>query len=294
MNMILIDGTDIKRQFLQICSDVEKSLQTQIHVYIMKRSADISNDITKRLDDLKGKAQTTDKLVELEQKKEEIKAKEHKRIKEEFTDLQKWIDMLFKTTFTIDDKGLNDIYLTSKAVHSIMAVVDKEEQRIDNEREILEQQLKKRKEEFVKSIDEICTQIEGIPNDYVSEYVKDTAVAKMQQYREELTAYLNEMEDINKEEAQLDWQQTEFPNLLQAVENLRPFETLWYLIRDKDEKMEQQWKKQKTVFQLDPEEMEKDLKEMEKTANKLVNFSFSKSPKFQKSLDLAKEVKVSL
>lgn len=39
----------------------------------------------------------------------------------------------------IDEKGLTDIHLTSKAVHSIMAVVDKEEQRIDNEREVLEQ-----------------------------------------------------------------------------------------------------------------------------------------------------------
>jgi hypothetical protein len=40
--------------------------------------------------------------------------------------------------------------------------------------------------------------------------------------------------------------------------------------------------------------MEKDLKDMERTANKLVNFNFNKSQKYSKPLKLALEVKTEL
>jgi hypothetical protein len=65
--------------------------------------------------------------------------------------------------------------------------------------------LKKRKEEFIKLIDDIYNKIDDIPNSYESAYIKDEAVGKMQEFRENLNIYLNEMSDINKEETQLDW-----------------------------------------------------------------------------------------
>lgn len=40
--------------------------------------------------------------------------------------------------------------------------------------------------------------------------------------------------------------------------------------------------------------MEKDMKEMEKISNKLINFSFSKSDKFTNPLKLAKDVKTEI
>ena len=68
---------------------------------------------------------------------------------------------------------------------------------------------------------------------------------------------------------------TEFPNLLQAQNNLKPFEDLWHLIRDYQANI-QQWTKDKVVFRLDPEAIEKETKIMFSTATKLT-YTFPKS-----------------
>jgi len=44
----------------------------------MKRSSDIQSDINKKIEELNKKATTTDILVELEKKKDEIKNKDNK------------------------------------------------------------------------------------------------------------------------------------------------------------------------------------------------------------------------
>lgn len=103
--MIVIDGTEIKKKYLDICTEIEQSLQNNINTYILQRSADIQKDINKMLDDLKGKASNTDKLVELEQKKELIKNKENKRIVEEFNDLKKWLYMIIDTHYAFEEKS---------------------------------------------------------------------------------------------------------------------------------------------------------------------------------------------
>ena len=90
-----------------------------------------------------------------------------------------------------------------------------------------------------------------------------------------LQDYLKEMELINKREDLLGWSQTEFPKLIEAQNNLRPFEDLWHLLRDYEVNL-QTWTKTKTVFRLDAENIEKDTKVMFTTAKKLT-FQFPKS-----------------
>ena len=63
-------------------------------------------------------------------------------------------------------------------------------------------------------------------------------------------------------------QPTEFPKLQEAENNLKPYQDLWFLVRDVTDKIEGV-RKLKSVFLLDPEEIEKDIKQMIQTGNKL-------------------------
>jgi len=54
--------------------------------------------------------------------------------------------------------------------------VETQENRIDKERAQLEAQLKKRRDEFIINIEEVCDKIKAIPTDFETELMKDDAV----------------------------------------------------------------------------------------------------------------------
>lgn len=110
----------------------------------------------------------------------------------------KWLDLLLKTDFALEEKNLKEVFETSKAVHSIMDQVDREENRIESEKEVLEQNLRKRKEDFTISIEEINKAINMISEQYATEYETESAVEKMKEYREEINMYMEQMQEINK------------------------------------------------------------------------------------------------
>ena len=94
---------------------------------------------------------------------------------------------------------------------------------------------------------------------FTSEFQKEEACRSIETYDTTIKMLLAEMLDINHKEELLGFAQTEFPKLLESQEKLKPYQDLWFLIREKNEKMEQ-WKKIKPVFTLDPEDIEKDVK----------------------------------
>lgn len=57
-----------------------------------------------------------------------------------------------------------------------MEEVENEENRLDKDRETLEGNLKKRKEQFLIDIQEICQIVDGIPTLYDTEYMRSEAV----------------------------------------------------------------------------------------------------------------------
>lgn len=54
------------------------------------------------------------------------------------------------------------------------------------------------------------------------------------------------MDSINNEETLLDYPKSEFPKVYEAQENLKPFEELWFMIRDRSEKLTN-WKNKKPI-----------------------------------------------
>ena len=64
--MILIDGTEVKKLYLKICSDILKKLEQSILVNIITvRNERIEKVINKITGDIREKAENTDKLVQI-------------------------------------------------------------------------------------------------------------------------------------------------------------------------------------------------------------------------------------
>lgn len=90
--MVLIDGTDVKRQYLKICTDISLTLERGVlNNIIIPRSENILDSITKIKEEIKEKAETTDKLVQIQSRIQSVKEKEIKAIKNLFADLIKWL-----------------------------------------------------------------------------------------------------------------------------------------------------------------------------------------------------------
>lgn len=110
-------------------------------------------------------------------------------------------------------------------------------------------------------INELVAKIENLKTTYRIELAKDEAVAEIQALNVTLAEYSEERISINTKEEQLGWSQSEFVKLGEAVESLKPFEELWFLIRDKSDKLDQ-WRRVKSIFTLNPEEIDRDIKTM--------------------------------
>lgn len=143
--MVLVDGVDVKKQYLSICQDIVALLQMSIHHYILDRNSEISKEVTQRQEQLRAKAETTEKLVELEALITKILNVESKRIKGEFEDLKKWLSLLYGTIERISEDDLKQLYLTANLVYSVLDVVRYEQERLEKEREDIELKLKKKK-----------------------------------------------------------------------------------------------------------------------------------------------------
>ena len=270
-------------------------LQASIHGYLLASNSEIAKEITGLQDFIKSKAENYEKMKELEVTIERIKKTDHKRILSDFADVKQWFNLLYSTVHHFSEEDIKQVYLTATLVYNLMNVVEQEEIRLQKEKEELESRLKRKRDEFEANIADLFVKIEALNATYTSEYAKEEACKTIEGHAFTLKEYIAEviffclhilvslfifmtqfsfgccflqMQEINIREDLIGWSQTEFPRLQEAENNLKPYQDLWFLIRDKSEKIDL-WKKNKSVFLLDPEEIEKEVKFMFSTANKL-------------------------
>lgn len=82
-------------------------------------------------DYIKVKADTTEKLVDLEKMIENIKKIDSKRVNHEFVDLRKWLQLLINNTqYRHTNEDLKNITNSAHYVHQFMDVVNTEEERL--------------------------------------------------------------------------------------------------------------------------------------------------------------------
>jgi dynein heavy chain len=102
--------------------------------------------------------------------------------------------------------------------------------------------------------------------------------------------YIDEMTDINEKEELIGWQPTEFPKLLDAQRNVKPYQQLWGLLRD-FQNNQASWTKEKVVFKLDPEEIDRETKQMFSQSQKLINIFPKSNPTCHKLInEVAKDI----
>lgn len=85
--MILVDGREVKWKYLEIITDIIQLLEKNIHDQIMSTNTRISKEIQQLQDNISGRADTTERLVELEAALEKIRKTENKRVQNDFADL---------------------------------------------------------------------------------------------------------------------------------------------------------------------------------------------------------------
>lgn len=88
MNMILVDGVEVKKQFLKICEDIQSILLKSVHEYVEKTASEMKERINKIIDTLKEKAENEEKIVELEKLIDKIEKEEDRKLKAEFVRLK--------------------------------------------------------------------------------------------------------------------------------------------------------------------------------------------------------------
>lgn len=267
MNMILIDGLDVKKNFLNICEEIKSKLFSAIHSLILKKIQSINTEITTLLEGINAKADSEKKLVELERNVEIIRLKKNREISNEFKDTVKWLMCLYDYPFQPEEE-VRLIFTCSEQVHGLIGKVDKEETRLRKERDELDSKLRKTREEFCQNIEILSSEIEALRTEYTEKFQSQDANKKIEILDNRLHRYLDEKLDINQKEDLIIGTITEFPKLEDAKNNLAPYQELWKLIKDWSTN-EQAWKRETSVFKLNPEGIEKETKEMFKTANSL-------------------------
>ena len=86
----------------------------------------------------------------------------------EFQDIIKWLFLLYSTTDVITDEDLKGLNSTSLLVYNLINKVDYEENRLRKEREEIEGKLRKKRDDFTQSIDEMTFRIDSLKTAYTS------------------------------------------------------------------------------------------------------------------------------
>lgn len=154
-----------------------------------------------------------------------------------------------------------------------------------NDREMLRKKLEDQKAKYIKKINDLERDVDGLKTQFTANYMIDMANRSIDQLDEIMQECTKEMEEINTKENLMGMNVTEFNKLEEIAFMLNPQRTLWRLLRDYKTKVEQ-WTVRTTIFKLDPEEIERSIKQMYTQAVKLQN-EYKNDPGPQK---LASEV----
>ena len=152
-------------------------------------------------DYIKVKADTTDKLVDLEKMIENIKKTDSKRVQHEFVDLRKWLQLLINNTqYRLNNDDLKNVTSSAHYVHSFMEVVNAEEERLFKERDEIEGKIRKRRNELEADTANLCAGIDSLANAYTVDIQTEEALKAVENYSTTLSNLLEEMADINTKE----------------------------------------------------------------------------------------------
>jgi hypothetical protein len=126
----------------------------------LQSNSNIAKEILNIQENISVKPETIEKLVELEQLIDRIGKVDQKRITNEFVELQRWLYLLYGTSFRISEDDLRIIVSTATQVHTLTNKLAQEDTRLTREREDWEARHRERRDKFTANIDDLVAKID--------------------------------------------------------------------------------------------------------------------------------------
>ena len=276
LNMIEVDCTDINKTLCKDCDSIINKLNTHIMSTSIDRALKMNKEFDNMNINLTTKAVTEKKLVESEEYKEKCRDIYIPKLFEEFDDIKAWYKLLYDTPFQVSEDSLAPLKMSNSWVKSILDILSATEARLQDEKDGLIGQLRDVKKIFSEELNTIEQEINKHRNDndrtFVGEISKQIANLKFK-----LEKAINKMKEINEKEVMLGFNQTEFAKLEEAKRNIEPYDQLWGLVSLTQERI-LQWNIT-LIKELDPEDIERELRSMQGKAKALHVRLKEKSPK---------------
>jgi dynein heavy chain len=187
--------------------------------------------------------------------------------------------------YKVEDEKLKMITNAFSLTNQLVSHIETAENKLKNDRLEIENSLIAEKNGFSNLLNELKSEIDKLKESSITTQHSQNNV-KIKGLNDKLKGLIESMEKINDQETDLDLGVTEYPLIAESQVLLKPFEELWKLIADHETK-ETSWKKI-PLKQLNPEEVQKEHKEMMQKAKKLqVQFQ---TLKFAKPEGLANKI----
>ncbi|THD19780.1 Dynein heavy chain axonemal [Fasciola hepatica] len=237
----------------------------------LDENREVNRSICRRYDEIMNRLSETppdtEKLVQLQAYMRDVSNTLVFKLKEEVAEAADRLNFLLDYAFLSGD----DIKLNSTLFYwpeHILSVLDVTSTRVNMLREAAEEDLKNRTSTLEAKI---LTCWDRIALMRRREVVSQDEMVKSKQILDEFQTDVDtlslEAEKVNREEALVQWEQTQFPQLAELRKQMDPFDRLWRTALDFDT-LNRQWL-QAPYHTLNPFDIEQQVSDMYKTAHKL-------------------------
>lgn len=276
MNMIEVDCSEINKSLCKECDEIVKKLNNYIMTRSQERAQKLSRDFDEMTNKLKARADTEQKLVDSENYKEKCRIEEIPKLFTDYADIIEWFKLLYHTPYQVSEDSLAPLKSCNTWVKDILNTLSAAEHRLQNEKDDLSLKLRETRNAFWAELNAIEQEIAKHRNDSEEPMYKDYS-QQISNLRLKLEKDRRQMEEIHEKEQKLGWTPTEFHKLDEALLTIEPYEELWTLVGNFQER-NQTWILT-NVKDLDPEEIERDVKQMQAKAKILSTRLKEKAPK---------------
>lgn len=276
LNLMKVDCRDLNKTLCKECESIINKLTGHVLSWNTDRALKISKEFESMNSILLTRAESEKKLVESEDYKEKCREVYIPQLFEDFNDVKAWFYLLYDTPLQINEDNLIPLKTCNVWVKSILDILNSVEIRLQNEKDVLVAQLREVRKGFNEELNAIEQEINKHRNDNVKALHIEIC-GKIANLKVKLEKATRKMEEINEKETLLGWSPTEFTKLEDAKKNIEPYDELWTLVSATQEKFSM-WTIT-LVKELDPDEIEREIKMMQAKAKILIVRLKEKSPK---------------
>ena len=276
LNMVEVDCSEINKLLRKECDEIVFLLINSI----LKSNFERGKAVYQKFEDINNqlvqKADSEEKLVEIESFKNTCRDTTIPNLFEEYNDVKEWYKMLYSYPYNISEEDLSSLKQCSFWVMKIWPTMQEVELRLQSERDSLVTQLKDYRKNFAEELNSIEHQIDKLKDNGDKVTVDDTN-QNIAELKFKLQEAEEKMNTINRKEELLEWNPSEFSKLEEAKQTIKPYEELWGLVREVG-KIDKETNNT-NVKELDPDEIERDARKKLGTARSLFHQFKDKYPR---------------